>query len=672
MNPYTNLTTAKFDPLSLQEIMMVPLARQKQHEEQQQALAEMGALSVNKLDVDNEIVNKEISALQKRNEEAAEALMNKGTGRGLSKQVMLLKADRDRFLSSEGTGGKAQAQYMKYLDNVKAIESNKNLSEAHKRAGIEYELNKYNQSGGVANNGSYNDYRGVDNADISKIALETASLMSPQEITQITGWSQTAEGNWTNGTQTTEKLPQELITQAVMQRMKSDPRVTSYLNESQKLGLIDNPEYEMYRSAVMAGNVKQIDNYSESEDFRVGRASVIDSGKITPPGSAIELDYNTVSSPTPLSVNKGEEFTKEMSIIDNIINGSPFSTNEDYQPTSLPYGFYTSTGKLDGRKYNITDDIPPERMQEYQKIADKLVETGIIEKTFNKKSDKELSKEQLEARNKEDFVVLKAIKDFKTKFKDYTYGVTIVNDTSGGVGFYSSGQTSKDSTAVLKQANIDSGFALYMNPVTGEVLPWTKLGATAIHSVPGYVDLDNNLTENVPHQYKDRASEFVSPQAAYLVDKDGKKMGVTNAQGELLPYYMTRNDGQNRSKRYSTDVKLNNFYKETRTLPTLPVDYNLGGVDVVGSYLPEKQLNEKISELHLQIYNEDGTIKEDVPVDIQKEYSSIIKAKQSVGPREGVWLMRPKNQKNKYPLYVSKKGIQEMEYSLNSIHYYYE
>lgn len=371
MNPYTNLTTAQFDPLSLQEIMMVPLARQQQHNQNEAQIEQMGIYDVNRLETDNNYISDGISSLKNKQSLLEDELYNNGTGRNLTKKMMSLKRERDMFLSNDGDGGKAQNAYNSYIANVKNIQSNKNMSEAHKRAGIQKALMDYKSSGGVENGASYQDYMGVDNVEIQDKAIELASEMSPQKIENITGWKITNRNGkniWVNGSQTTEKLPMSLIQDAVLQTMMNDESVVSYLQESTNLGLIDDPMQYLKNSVVNASNLKQIYNEINEESMKTISTDGAGNGN-NDGGSSIysligkehyykERYPDGIEQVREVSKEKGERgelARRDLAEIEYLIQNDSDYKNEKKSRNSIISNYYKNNKSIIDKSFKIED-----------------------------------------------------------------------------------------------------------------------------------------------------------------------------------------------------------------------------------------------------------------------------------------------------------------------------
>lgn len=221
-NRYTNLTPANFNPLSLQEQMMIPLAKQKQHDALLADATKSGMFDVNRLEVDDPLVTAEIDRLRGQFNNIEDELLDQGVSSGLKRRLLDVKRERDAFLSNSGIGGKANAAYKAYQDNVKNIRSNRNISPQDADAFINYAYKRYTDSGGVDADAVYNSYNGAATVAIGDKSRQIASQMKPQDITRILRQ---------NGiVRNTKQLSPQDIEQAVMYSLMTDNNTMDYVN----------------------------------------------------------------------------------------------------------------------------------------------------------------------------------------------------------------------------------------------------------------------------------------------------------------------------------------------------------------------------------------------------------------------------------------------------------
>ena len=264
INP--DISTSSFKPLSLDEIMMVPLAKQQQENTSQLALDEFAALESNSLEADNSYVSGQIGAFKKEAGSLSDQLMERGVDASLVNKVRGLRNRKTNELSLTGKTGQASAAYNQFKTNEQNIMNRKDLSDAQKRAGLA-EANKiYADAGGASAGAKYENYNGVAQVNLSDKALELVSKMSPEQKAGMLGdgvWYDKASGLYRDGTYKNSVLSADRIQRITYQALKNDPDVADYLAEVDRLG-IGNSESLLFNASADAANIGQKSNTSET------------------------------------------------------------------------------------------------------------------------------------------------------------------------------------------------------------------------------------------------------------------------------------------------------------------------------------------------------------------------------------------------------------------------
>jgi len=139
-NRFTNITQAQFDPLSMQEIMAVPMAMQAKHDA---ALAQDDATQLLSAKVgsnDQGAIDKELGELKSRSAALSQDIRDNGYNRASKGKFSKLKRDTQQAFSAEGNIGYAMGQsqakqaYLKDFDdngwgNTARNYANKQVSE---------------------------------------------------------------------------------------------------------------------------------------------------------------------------------------------------------------------------------------------------------------------------------------------------------------------------------------------------------------------------------------------------------------------------------------------------------------------------------------------------------------------------------------------------------------
>lgn len=110
-NRFSQITTAGFKGLSLDEIMAIPLAKQARQDASLAATDELQALESRRLDGDAPIVDAELERIRKESEQISKDLMERGVDRNLSNKLRQLRSSQKKSFGASGVVGQAEANY---------------------------------------------------------------------------------------------------------------------------------------------------------------------------------------------------------------------------------------------------------------------------------------------------------------------------------------------------------------------------------------------------------------------------------------------------------------------------------------------------------------------------------------------------------------------------------
>jgi len=110
-NRFSNITTAGFKGLSLDEIMAIPLAKQARQDASLAATDELEALQTKRLDADKGVVDKEMERIRQESEDISKQLMERGVDRNLSNKLRKLRSSQKRSFGASGVVGQAKSNY---------------------------------------------------------------------------------------------------------------------------------------------------------------------------------------------------------------------------------------------------------------------------------------------------------------------------------------------------------------------------------------------------------------------------------------------------------------------------------------------------------------------------------------------------------------------------------
>ena len=127
MNRFTNITQATYTPLSLQEIMAVPLAKQAQHDQLQAEMDAEGIYTANVSQSDKERIGSQVDLLNKGVSDISTSLGEEGISSDLKSKFRKLKADKAKAYGADGDIGFAQADYANQAKYMSDMKTNKDM-----------------------------------------------------------------------------------------------------------------------------------------------------------------------------------------------------------------------------------------------------------------------------------------------------------------------------------------------------------------------------------------------------------------------------------------------------------------------------------------------------------------------------------------------------------------
>ena len=263
------VTTASFKPLSLDEIMLVPLAKQKAEDQMIMDMDELDLMATNSLGADNAYVNAQRDAFKGEVGNVRDRLMSEGVDRSLINKFKGLRSRKNLEFSVNGNTGKANAAYNAMQLNKKNIMNNNKLSSEQKRLGILEAESAYDRSGGVGAGAEYIDYIGNDYIDTNAEAQKIAAQMTPQSIGESSGY--TFDGKtYKDASGKTVTLTPEQIQRVAYDTMKSNTQTMAYLQEAERLGIIVSADDELRRASINAGNMYQRKDSTTATNSQIG------------------------------------------------------------------------------------------------------------------------------------------------------------------------------------------------------------------------------------------------------------------------------------------------------------------------------------------------------------------------------------------------------------------
>ena len=148
INRYTSLTPSTYDPLSMQEIMMTPLAMRKQHDD---LLAQQEAVRAGlaKVDPDKKHFNEAIQlkkGIEDKINQSAQKLAQEGFSNDMTSQTIALNREYNDLVAPTGKIGqinKYKLQKAKIINDYEALAAKQHWTPAETNTYIQEALNKH-------------------------------------------------------------------------------------------------------------------------------------------------------------------------------------------------------------------------------------------------------------------------------------------------------------------------------------------------------------------------------------------------------------------------------------------------------------------------------------------------------------------------------------------------
>lgn len=279
----------QFNPLSIQELSMVPLVKQQQHDAQMAAALQQKA-AANALLKDQEDADNLIADVDNRINSFTGDLMNKGVQRNSTKNLLELKQYRDQLMSPDGALGKinanAAAYQAYYKDQKDRFEKGQITRDQFERA-VQSSMKEYQGY----KNGSFQGYTPSKYVDINKKVTDFSEKIKhdvytregyrPLGIDPTTGKSM-----WEKNGHTTSDVPPG-TDQLILNYIQTDEEIKAQLRDdvhfTKTLGLYNTDEM---------GNVVVGDKYYNPENPE-GAAEAMANERVM---QAARIGYSVASS----------------------------------------------------------------------------------------------------------------------------------------------------------------------------------------------------------------------------------------------------------------------------------------------------------------------------------------------------------------------------------------
>lgn len=245
MNRYDQITLAKQELPSFQEMSVAPAYMRQQEDALAASAAELDTFETDVLDADKSAVNQAVLDYQGKVNSYSDSLATEGFSQAKKRDILKLAAQKKQMESSEGLIGRGNAAKQAYLKNYEQLIKSK-LDNDTIQAGLQSQLSAYEKLGGATEGASYTSFTGNLDPGIDKIIHKVASTIakSKEQSQSILNVVRNKQGLPID--QTTQQVitPGNAIKIGVTNHLVSDRQVLSRLQQQSTLGLLKDPSGE--------------------------------------------------------------------------------------------------------------------------------------------------------------------------------------------------------------------------------------------------------------------------------------------------------------------------------------------------------------------------------------------------------------------------------------------
>lgn len=599
VNRYSRVSPSQFNPLSMQEIFTVPLAKQKLHDQAQAQLDELGLFDINRLDADDDTAREYINEYKNRIDSQVDSIMNQGITHQTNRNIRKLLNDKNKWMSNDGVGGKIQSNYNAYQDYKskldKALEDGK-LGNERYNALLNQATAKYE---GVVNDGRLNLESVANRVDVAKkLKPYVKDVMSnPDSIESNTGFKYDPNSgmfiNVKQGTTTTKEGLMEIIANNFA---KTDPEIMNYLNQRERLGFEKSEDVISNIAKTFEGGYS-VNEYRQDLTGKYPPEWMANNDKPDEPNnpSYEELPQQTYNLPV-------NQLSQSMGKMTDYYEGSTAYISPTTGISGGGTGYMVKVD--DNKREEYYNSLPEQQRDIYSKIYESLKSRGKLPKN---KNPKDLTLNQYVDKFSEEAV--NAINKYLEKNKKYTQSTKLItngqNSEYNGNAILSSKSLNEVSNAWYSQRSNRS----YL--IDGELKSWDQLDSKTQEllndkdsKVNGYLSPKNFMRLNYNgSQNSDAMASMIS-----IITPDGQQIMATRGRSEI------------NSPAYKSDMKFNEIWSNTNSLPNIAYETNINGekLNIVRITEDDKMYN-KMANNAIQEYINDLVTNHNIDPEKAKE-----------------------------------------------------
>jgi hypothetical protein len=577
VNRYSNLSQAKFNPLSFQELSALPFHQRKQHDAMSAQAEEAGIIESQRMAADEEAVAGAINDFQAKTDDYINRLDSEGFNNTSKSEIRELARERKELMST-GIVGRKQAQYDRYAANMKQLDKDRDKISPYKYQALQQKaVEDYTKAVKEDPNASYRDVLAVKDHDIQKDARQIAldvqknpQILTDFGFTPIPG----APGQYWNSKTQTKYTGEGDIANAIYSIMGQNREVMDDLYQREQLDLLGDQSATDYLKNVGLS----------FEGYGVNQVTKSRSG-FTNQMQVNAINKSTPDNNVPYSFDPVESFKiQQESFLDKLKNISEEKT--------VPGGVEASNNINDSNAYGVkfNKDVKPtveanfsneNEMAKFNSIKDKLIKEDIINEEMPVKVQTEIMHKYL------------------SQFKDVPYQNPIIEPNSS--------RGALSSSLLLDTKDVNSTNRNIINKINdGRMKLWDEKGnSLKLDDLPkgykveytGYIGATNLL----PVFKNADPSQSVAPHRIQIKNKNGEF--VTTAYG-------SRNEYERNTPEFRAYSRIKSNLNINMSEPGLPETFNVSNDPKLGKMLSkyESAYNPLNKTYTLKLYNKQGEL----------------------------------------------------------------
>ena len=574
-NRYTDITPAVYDPMSMQEIMMAPMLKRKQHD---QVSADLSALDaelakIDPLEVHTEYAKAERAKLADQIQQQAETLASQGYNNNTASNLLKFNRQFQETISPTGSIGRVNNAKKVYLKNFEDYIENATKNKGWSREDAirnwnQYEKQNYtgfDSEGNVVNIGQFG---APEKVDLMQKLKDVKSILGEQVVKEI------SNGNYSFARQEDGSL-------AVVNKNGRRIETSNAPNIQNALNMLQNELYDPNSAWSQSIKFEGLDPTSYVSQINSGMNAML-TNKVTDNRTQsisfagvkntkdIEEESNIPSVTEPVT-----EFNTGRANLSSSL--SKIGTEKSSKKLKQYIGRIGSTGPGGFYKGDTSGDIFTEKdlskseLQEYDVMYNAMVNSGLIDKSKPKFAKENITQIQQYIDNTKDF-------SYSNKILKPT---AVDNDLQKPLVF--TPKKGYDMSTHLTQ-EVSSGRRTMIDKNTQEKIDLKDYPGAKIEYV-GMVSPSNVLTKNDKTTLND--DSFVIPHVVQIVYKDGN----VEKRKEV---YMDRDAEEMKKPEFKASKVIKNVTLNGKKAPGLINKYSgseLGDVnlkEIQTQYVPEQ------------------------------------------------------------------------------------